>query len=1174
MPFAIAAERRDPVRPAAKPGGSKKAAKSKPCRHKHDARRAARKTRCNRARCPRKQAARRQRCKRRRFPVTAKLAAEGSYSSVVLGDGPRGYWRLGDASGTVARDETGAFAGTYTGGALLGRPGALAGDTNTAAGLDGVNDHVRVPDANGLDLTDTFTLEAWVKRSSTGGTRSIIDKGETSYSFRIQADGKLLLRKNAVATLTTSTTAIADTTTWHHVAAVKSPTTVKLYLDGQDVTGTVTQQTMANTPTALAIGASDGGSAYFLPATLDEVAIYPTALTPTRIQAHIAAAGTAGPPPPPPPPAGASTVVSLTFDDGQATQYQTKEMLKAHGMHATYFVNSDDVCTFDCPWDFEMPWDQIAALAADGNEIGGHTLEHVDLTDSSIPLAERRRQVCEDRTALIARGYDPVSFAYPYSNDDATARQLVQECGYTSGRTGGGTPGVPETIPPRDRYATHTAYLGPGEMTLSAMQDVILRNEQSGGGWTQFGFHGVCDNACTDGWVRPSSLNALLDWLAPRAARGTVVKTVREVIGGPAPPPPPPADTTPPDTAIASGPSGTVTATGASFAFTASETGATFQCRLDTASFAACTSPRAYTALAVGQHTFSVRATDAAGNVDATPATRTWTIQAPPPAPTVVSLTFDDSQATQYFQARTPLRSRGMRGTFFVNTGELCLTGCTGDYHMTWAQVRDLAADGNEIGGHTLNHVELTDPSLSLAEKRRQICGDRQNLVDQGLSPVSFAYPYGHRDATAISLVRECGYNSARIVGGADAKAETIPPPDPFQTRTPSFGDGELTLSVMQGAITRAEQSDGGWVQLVFHGMCDTACNEGWVRPSTFNALLDWLAPRAANGTVVKTVREVIGGPAPPPPNDTTPPDTSIASGPSGTVTATSASFAFTASESGATFQCSLDGAAFAACTSPRAYSALAAGQHTFSVRAGDAAGNVDPTPAIRAWTIAAAQTGSYSSVVLGDGPRGYWRLGDASGTVARDETGAFAGTYTGGALLGRPGALAGDTNTAAGLDGVNDHVRVPDANGLDLTDTFTLEAWVKRSSTGGTRSIIDKGETSYSFRIQADGKLLLRKNAVATLTTSTTAIADTTTWHHVAAVKSPTTVKLYLDGQDVTGTVTQQTMANTPTALAIGASDGGSAYFLPATLDEVAIYPTALTPTRIQAHIAAAGGG
>jgi len=66
----------------------------------------------------------------------------------------------------------------------------------------------------------------------------------------------------------------------------------------------------------------------------------------------------------------------------------------------------------------------------------------------------------------------------------------------------------------------------------------------------------------------------------------------------------------------------------------------------------------------------------------------------------------------------------------------------------------------------------------------------------------------------------------------------------------------------------------------------------------------------------------------------------------------TTAAFAFEADEAGASFACSLDGAELASCTSPQLYNGLAHGAHTFAVRATDSAGNTDPTPATRAWTV------------------------------------------------------------------------------------------------------------------------------------------------------------------------------------------------------------------------------
>jgi hypothetical protein len=106
---------------------------------------------------------------------------------------------------------------------------------------------------------------------------------------------------------------------------------------------------------------------------------------------------------------------------------------------------------------------------------------------------------------------------------------------------------------------------------------------------------------------------------------------------------------------------------------------------------------------------------------------------------------------------------------------------------------------------------------------------------------------------------------------------------------------------------------------------------------------------------------------------DTTAPETTIGSGPAATTTSTSASFAFTSDEAGSTFQCSLDGAAFAACTSPHAYSGLALGSHEFRVRATDAAGNTDGSPATHSWTIEAPSCATSTQTVGAD--RDSWVL-------------------------------------------------------------------------------------------------------------------------------------------------------------------------------------------------------
>ncbi len=101
-------------------------------------------------------------------------------------------------------------------------------------------------------------------------------------------------------------------------------------------------------------------------------------------------------------------------------------------------------------------------------------------------------------------------------------------------------------------------------------------------------------------------------------------------------------DTAAPQTTIDTGPTGPTGSNAPSFAFSSSETPSTFECKLDgpgatTGTYASCTSPRAYSALADGTYTFSVRATDAAANVDATPATRSFTVDTVAPQTTIDS---------------------------------------------------------------------------------------------------------------------------------------------------------------------------------------------------------------------------------------------------------------------------------------------------------------------------------------------------------------------------------------------------------------------------------------------------------------------------------------------------------------------------------------------------------
>ncbi len=110
---------------------------------------------------------------------------------------------------------------------------------------------------------------------------------------------------------------------------------------------------------------------------------------------------------------------------------------------------------------------------------------------------------------------------------------------------------------------------------------------------------------------------------------------------------PPGPDSTPPNTTIFSGPTNPTTENAATFGFGGSDNATpgpnlVYECRLDSTDdgdFAVCTSPVTYSGLGLGTHTFDVRAIDIQGNIDPTPASRTWTIESPPPDTTAPETT-------------------------------------------------------------------------------------------------------------------------------------------------------------------------------------------------------------------------------------------------------------------------------------------------------------------------------------------------------------------------------------------------------------------------------------------------------------------------------------------------------------------------------------------------------
>lgn len=233
--------------------------------------------------------------------------------------------------------------------------------------------------------------------------------------------------------------------------------------------------------------------------------------------------------------------------------------------------------------------------------------------------------------------------------------------------------------------------------------------------------------------------------------------------------------------------------------------------------------------------------------------------------------------------------------------------------------------------------------------------------------------------------------------------------------------------------------------------------------------------------------------------------------------------------------------------------------------------------------TDAAALT--YPQVVRADAPLSYWRFGEASGSVAKDEIGATNGTYTGAVTLGAAGAIAGDANTAAAFDGSTGYVSLGNGFGFNGVAAMSVEAWVKpgtldnsyrrvfsKETTDGNgrqgylmAAIASGGAGSFSFERFRDGQ-----------TEALRATLPTGQYSHVVSTYDGATMVLYVNGAAVTSVASARSLSSISVPLNVATySDpqlSAQEYF-PGAIDELAIYDHALTAARVLAHYRAGTG-
>lgn len=359
----------------------------------------------------------------------------------------------------------------------------------------------------------------------------------------------------------------------------------------------------------------------------------------------------------------------------------------------------------------------------------------------------------------------------------------------------------------------------------------------------------------------------------------------------PPPPPPPAADTTPPTTTIDTQPDPLTPEIVATFTFSASET-ATFDASLDGAAYGPATSPLNLSALAEGTHTLLVRARDAAGNVDATPARAQWVIALPvidttPPTTTIdyqpppitvdpgAMFMFSSSEMDSTFEA-------SLDGGPFVPADSIPyeLTGLAEGLHFLLVQARDAA--GN------------VDPTPAVAQWLIMAAPQPDSLppttaIDLQPPPISSS-----TSAIFIFASSEISTFECSVDGAAYA-----PCPQYFELTALSGG----THTLLVRATDQAGNAD----------------------PTP--AMAQWIVS-------IPT------------------PETFFLSVPAAVSRSTSAMFSFAPVTADGTFEGSLDGAAFTTVSPGVTFDNLAQGTHTFAVRSRDAAGLVDPTPESFTWAV------------------------------------------------------------------------------------------------------------------------------------------------------------------------------------------------------------------------------
>ena len=240
------------------------------------------------------------------YSVGTTLTTASPYASGVITDGASTYWRLDESTNGTSNDSAGFNDLTEGAGVTPGAAGAIIGDPDTADTFSGTSTGWADGDTPApVTAPNTFTIESWIKTSTTKGGK-IVGYGDgeagtlsSSYDRQVYMDnaGHLIFGVYTGATSTVASAAKYNDSAWHHVVATLSAAGMNLFVDGKLVGHNASVTAGQAYDGYWHIGGDNLGSwpsqptSNFFAGTIDDVAIYPTALNLTQVDAHYTNSG-------------------------------------------------------------------------------------------------------------------------------------------------------------------------------------------------------------------------------------------------------------------------------------------------------------------------------------------------------------------------------------------------------------------------------------------------------------------------------------------------------------------------------------------------------------------------------------------------------------------------------------------------------------------------------------------------------------------------------------------------------------------------------------------------------------------------------------------------------------------------------------------------------------------